>query len=160
VIEKIAGLVLMKSRNTETRSIHSRKEPFTIMTSVINPSQSNAVVEPTLHQGDRGPAVIDLQNLLNKNGAKLTVDGFFGSVTRSAVVAFQQRKGLLADGIVGPRTWIALKAINTPPIRLVDVCKFYAPETNPHQNSALEWLQGQIPTATLEQFARRWRNQI
>lgn len=131
------------------------------MTSVFKPNaaQSNTVVEPTLRQGDRGPAVIDLQNLLNKNGAKLTVDGFFGSLTRAAVVAFQQRKGLLADGIVGPKTWTALKAVNTPPIRLVDVCKFYDPQANPHQDAALEWLQSQISTATLEQFARRWRNQ-
>lgn len=132
------------------------------MTSVFKPnaSQPNAVVEPTLRQGDRGPAVIDLQHLLNQNGAKLVADGFFGAVTRAAVVAFQQRKGLLADGIVGPRTWTALKAINNPPIRLVDVCKFYDPEENPHQDAALEWLQSQISTATLEQFARRWRNQL
>lgn len=149
------------SRHKPTQ-LNSLKETSKVMTSVYKPSaaQPDAVVEPTLRQGDRGPAVIDLQTLLNKNGAKLTVDGFFGPMTRSAVVNFQQRKGLLADGIVGPQTWTALKAINTPPIRLVDVCKFYDPEANPHQNAALEWLQGQIPVATLEQFARRWRNQV
>lgn len=131
------------------------------MTNVVNPNsiQPSTVVEPTLRQGDRGPAVIDLQNLLIKNGAQLKADGFFGSITRAAVVAFQQRKGLLADGIVGPQTWTALKAINTPPIQLVNVCKYYDPEEYPHQTAALEWLQTQISRTVLEEFARRWRNQ-
>jgi peptidoglycan hydrolase-like protein with peptidoglycan-binding domain len=38
----------------------------------------------------------------------VAVDGVFGSGTRSAVVGFQQPKGLTADGSVGPATWGAL----------------------------------------------------
>jgi peptidoglycan hydrolase-like protein with peptidoglycan-binding domain len=32
-------------------------------------------------------------------------DGIFGPQTESAVEAFQESKGLAADGIVGPQTW-------------------------------------------------------
>jgi peptidoglycan hydrolase-like protein with peptidoglycan-binding domain len=37
------------------------------------------------------------------------VDGRFGPLTEAAVVRYQQRTGLAADGIVGPKTWAALR---------------------------------------------------
>jgi len=46
--------------------------------------------------------------LLNEHGASLTVDGDFGSLTYSTVVAFQQANGLTADGVVGPQTATSL----------------------------------------------------
>jgi peptidoglycan hydrolase-like protein with peptidoglycan-binding domain len=64
--------------------------------------------EPTLTEGDTGPAVQTLQNRLNVWGANLTVDGDFGPATLAAVKAFQTQQNLTADGVVGPRTWAAL----------------------------------------------------
>jgi len=58
---------------------------------------------PTLRQGDKGEAVKDLQTLLG-----IGADGDFGPGTKAAVIAFQRKKGLLADGIVGRGTWAAL----------------------------------------------------
>jgi GH25 family lysozyme M1 (1,4-beta-N-acetylmuramidase) len=66
--------------------------------------------EPTLVEGDTGPAVQTLQTRLNVWGAKLTVDGDFGPETLAAVKAFQTAQKLTVDGIVGPQTWAALNA--------------------------------------------------
>ncbi|QOS99833.1 peptidoglycan-binding protein [Brevibacterium sp. JNUCC-42] len=41
-------------------------------------------------------------------GAKIDVDGKFGSATKSAVQVFQRSKGLSVDRIGGPNTWAAL----------------------------------------------------
>ncbi|MFB8774949.1 penicillin-insensitive murein endopeptidase [Streptomyces broussonetiae] len=63
---------------------------------------------PLTSSGNRGTDVIALQHLLAAHGRTVTVDGVFGTGTRSATVSFQQSKGLTADGIVGPATWSAL----------------------------------------------------
>ncbi|MFO0593780.1 MAG: peptidoglycan-binding protein [Myxococcaceae bacterium] len=64
--------------------------------------------QPVLRQGARGAAVTSLQQKLRANGFNVSVDGDFGPNTAAAVRAFQQRRGLTADGVVGPRTWAAL----------------------------------------------------
>ena len=57
-----------------------------------------------LRQGEpAGPDVLYLQNKLGVNPP-----GPFGPLTHKAVVAFQKKHGLLADGIVGPLTWSKL----------------------------------------------------
>jgi peptidoglycan hydrolase-like protein with peptidoglycan-binding domain len=53
---------------------------------------------------DRFP-VRPLQQLLRARGHSVAVDGDFGPHTEAAVEAFQRSRGLVADGIVGPRTW-------------------------------------------------------
>lgn len=62
-----------------------------------------------LKYGDKGTAVVTLQNDLNTKGyACGKADGAFGSATLSAVKAFQKAHGLTVDGVVGPSTWSAL----------------------------------------------------
>jgi hypothetical protein len=58
---------------------------------------------PTLRRGDRGPAVVRLQQLL-----LLKPDGIFGPRTENAVKDFQKSAGLSRDGVVGPITWGAI----------------------------------------------------
>lgn len=53
-------------------------------------------------------SVKKLQELLNNNGANLSVDGKFGPQTQDAVKKYQQENGLDVDGIVGENTWDAL----------------------------------------------------
>jgi peptidoglycan hydrolase-like protein with peptidoglycan-binding domain len=60
---------------------------------------------PTLRFGNSGESVRVLQRLLRSNGYPVTIDGSFGALTESAVRAFQARRGLTTDGIVGPVTW-------------------------------------------------------
>src|SRR3989442_16025525 len=62
-----------------------------------------------LKQGSSGPDVKDLQQKLKDLGFDPNgVDGNFGPGTKAAVIAFQQSKGLQADGIAGPATLAAL----------------------------------------------------
>ncbi len=63
---------------------------------------------PALKMGMRSPQVTELQKLLNQNGASLPATGYFGPMTRAAVVAFQRARGLEADGVVGTATAQAL----------------------------------------------------
>jgi peptidoglycan hydrolase-like protein with peptidoglycan-binding domain len=64
---------------------------------------------PVLRRGPNSlwPAVTvrSLQYLLNAHGARITVDGVFGSATEAAVRAYQRAHGLVADGVVGSATW-------------------------------------------------------
>lgn len=58
---------------------------------------------PLLRQGDKGDAVRQLQRALG-----IKDDGDFGPATRNAVITFQKRLGLYADGIAGKNTWACL----------------------------------------------------
>ena len=65
----------------------------------------------TVSQGATGSVVKDLQNKLNAAGYSVgAADGDFGPHTRAAVLAFQHDHGLTADGVVGPKTWAALRS--------------------------------------------------
>lgn len=62
----------------------------------------------TIRTGKKGEIVKALQQLLTENGCQTAQDGKFGKATSQAVRAFQRRQGLVADGIVGYRTWEVL----------------------------------------------------
>ncbi|MBW4541953.1 MAG: peptidoglycan-binding protein [Myxacorys chilensis ATA2-1-KO14] len=114
------------------------------------------VTDPMLRQGDSGAAVSELQQLLNAKGINIAVDGIFGDATRAAVVQFQKQSGIATDGIVGPQTWQALR--RGGPIQLTDAAIYYEPSKYPYQKEAFEWLQSQLSSSVLREFARRWRN--
>jgi lysozyme len=127
-----------------------------------------------LRQGYEGDVVQEMQTLLNAQGFNVgTADGDFGPKTKAQVIAFQKAKNLAPDGIVGAATWAALERRTTPtptptptpsptnpstPIELINVAKSY--RGGAHQDAALKWLQSQIPKATLDEFAKRWRKQV
>jgi N-acetylmuramidase/Putative peptidoglycan binding domain len=58
---------------------------------------------PVLKMGDTGEAVKTLQKALG-----IKDDGDFGPGTKAAVVAFQQKHRLYADGVVGKNSWVKL----------------------------------------------------
>lgn len=62
----------------------------------------------SLKRGSSGEHVRGLQVVLNKHSAGLAVDGDYGSVTNSAVRAYQSVNRLAVDGEAGPKTWEAL----------------------------------------------------
>ena len=59
--------------------------------------------------GDKGADVLRIQQRLKQYGyMDAPADGIFGQATYDAVVWFQRKNGLKADGVVGPATAAAL----------------------------------------------------
>lgn len=56
--------------------------------------------DEVMKKGEKGENVYFLQTLLNINGASLDVDGSFGGKTEAAVIDYQRKIGLPANGIV------------------------------------------------------------
>lgn len=73
-------------------------------------SISSSYPGSVIGMGDRGENVVKIQNELIRRGYDVPggADGQFGSGCKSAVIQFQQDRGLSADGIVGKQTWDAL----------------------------------------------------
>ncbi len=65
---------------------------------------------PSLRIGDSGQVVTELQLRLEKEGfSPGAINGVFSKNTREAAIAFQKSRGLVADGIVSQKTWLALE---------------------------------------------------
>lgn len=67
-----------------------------------------------LRRGDGGPAVVEVRAILRQFGLLadtpgVPVDDRFDAAVEHAVRSFQQQRGLITDGIVGPSTYRALR---------------------------------------------------
>jgi len=87
-----------------TRHTGNRPPPSSI------PMVDVAVDLAQLGLGDEHSHVCLVQVLVTTqiNSDSVVVDGFFGPRTQAAVQEFQAAEGLVADGIVGAKTWPAL----------------------------------------------------
>lgn len=63
-----------------------------------------------VNQGEMGSSTKAFQFRLRANGYPLTIDGAYGSSTRTALDSWKTRLGYAADGIGGGRSWAALIA--------------------------------------------------
>ncbi|RJS18758.1 hypothetical protein DRW03_24150 [Corallococcus sp. H22C18031201] len=71
---------------------------------------NKTATSPLLKSGSHGAKVLELQKELKAAGFNPgPLDGKFGPKTKAAVVGFQKAHRLTQDGIVGPKTWGALK---------------------------------------------------
>lgn len=75
-----------------------------------------------LKKGSKGEAVKQLQTLLG-----CRPDGDFGPTTERMVKEWQSKHGLVADGIVGDKTWAALVATAKPQDNAIDPFVVYNP---------------------------------
>ncbi len=92
---------------TPPTSVAPSDDPPTEVPTEVDPGP--AAASGTLRPGDRGPAVLALQQRLRSLGYWLgTPDGSYGGLTVQAVTAFQKVEGMERDGIVGPGTSAAL----------------------------------------------------
>ena len=78
---------------------HHYKEAMKILDGEYTPTSRPLLVKI----GSTGEYVKDIQRSL-----EIGVDGHFGRVTEEAVLRWQEDHGLTADGIVGPKTYLAL----------------------------------------------------
>jgi murein DD-endopeptidase MepM/ murein hydrolase activator NlpD len=104
---RVGGKPTMGAGNIDYEAF--RGAPTSVAPPPVAPSKaakagSRAYRGKELKRGEpAGPDVLYLQNKLGVNPP-----GPFGPLTHNAVVAFQKKHGLLADGIVGPLTWSKL----------------------------------------------------
>jgi peptidoglycan hydrolase-like protein with peptidoglycan-binding domain len=74
---------------------------------------SSAIAAGTIfEQGDRGPAVLEIQRALGMSAGGQT--GVYGPTTAEVVAAFQAANGIQANGRVGPQTWAAIQRGGAP----------------------------------------------
>lgn len=77
--------------------------PGSVLAETPDPALPTA--EPVLRTGMTGQNVKDVQSRLYTLGYyQAEIDGQYGAATKEAVIAFQKRNGLGADGIIGAET--------------------------------------------------------
>ena len=101
----------MKNK-TSNRFLAKMSLAFAMLAFVLVPTFSYAdTFNALLKFGSRGSEVTALQSYLAQDSTLYPqglVTGYFGSLTKAAVIRFQLRNNLEADGIVGPNTRFAL----------------------------------------------------
>ncbi|MDG4801436.1 L,D-transpeptidase family protein [Micromonospora sp. WMMD980] len=112
------------SPTTESPAASRSSSPSPASPSPASPSPSgpaDAGAEDALRRGDTGDAVRALQQRLDRLGYWVgESDGRFGLLTEQAVYALQKAAGLRRDGVVGPKTRVALAAGKRPDARSTD----------------------------------------
>ncbi len=109
----IAAVKAFQANNGLTSDGLAGTKTYTVLQSGSARGASEPVATPTptyktLKLNATGSAVTTLQNALKALGYKATATGTYSTETRDAVVEFQMRNNLTADGIAGQSTQLAL----------------------------------------------------
>lgn len=70
--------------------------------------EASAVLPPRTNRASSEYVTWPQRTLNQVLGLRLAIDGVMGTQTRRAIRSFQEKSGLLADGVVGPKTEAAL----------------------------------------------------
>ncbi len=122
--------------------------------------QADPMADGVLKHGERGDAVVKLQEALNNAGIRdaegkpLPTTGYYGDLTQAAVVKYQQQKGLEDDGKAGNDTLTALglKQPQQPATRSVDPVQ-QPTQQQPTQPQPTQQESTQPPTKSADQTA-------
>ena len=99
----------LQAKDQEIQDLHSQLESHE--RSLSNNFSSTASSDKHNILRVPGVAPMELQKALIRSGFDPgPADGRLGKKTRSAVKAFQKKNHLTPDGVVGERTWAALRA--------------------------------------------------
>jgi N-acetylmuramoyl-L-alanine amidase len=96
-----------------------------------------------IKEGTKGERVKELQRILNLS----KVDGIYGQATRQAVIAFQQKHGLKADGIIGPKTWKVLVGTQEPVKPIYEPVVVAEDFSDPEEQLVVEQIKEECPTS-------------
>ena len=106
-----------------------------------------------LIRGSRGPAVQNLQEMLNQNGANLAQDGIFGPKTEAALLHYQRTRGITDSGIAGPTTLNNLDN-NKPAIYADQAATVDTPNQSQAANGVLPDTSGMSESQQYDYYSR------
>lgn len=107
-------------------------------------AQCAAGSTPTLSYGARNPDVARLQRALSAAGNSVPDTGYFGSMTKSAVIKYQSSHGLRSSGSADGATWRSLQG-NRGGAQAVDApVQVAAPATSNRADQAISFARAQL----------------
>ena len=101
------------NKHRKNKKVHLRNALFVVLATVIacfgTIGTGGGEIEAISQVGSRSAEVRAIQQKLKERGLfKSDITGYYGEITRKAVLAFQKQKGISQTGIAGP---ITLKAL-------------------------------------------------
>jgi hypothetical protein len=122
VLPTVIALPLMSSESTEADNGQVEQSPYIFEPGrtydcdvhreggLLHAGHSDSV-DAVLQQISTSWNVVEAQCLLEHRGYEVgVIDGAYGAATERAVKRFQDDAGLVADGIMGPHTWVELRS--------------------------------------------------
>ena len=151
------GVISFQSKNGLTADGQVGSATWDILFDTISGGNSYSrilkVTSPLMY----GEDIRAVQNKLNSLGYNAgTADGYYGNDTKNAVIKFQKRFAITADGIVGPTTWKYLFETGASADDILEVAgniglfensKFTFPDFN---KESFEVLLSMFPTISLK----------
>lgn len=135
-------VVIPPAKTTTTTTVKPATKSTTTAKAVAPAKQTKY---PTLKAGSKGAAVTDMQNKLKK--AKIytgKVNGVYDTATKKAVITFQKKYKLKADGIAGTATLSKLDSVAAATKTTTTAVKKYPTLKQGSQGTAVKDMQNKL----------------
>lgn len=109
VVDNGGGVAAKRYATNNSRILGYSRPKYDTNTEEKGSTDFDMSTLPTVKNGSTGTVVKTMQAVLkSKYDKSLTVDGKFGSNTKTQLEAVQKSEGLTADGVCGAKTWKAI----------------------------------------------------